>query len=133
MSQLHNRRYETLQKYLLDAALFLRVLIFDCLLEHCLGPPRSIDRVSASVVFSGGPDACDFVLLVHLSLNHVAQVYASKCRERQSAFAHVRRDATAGPSDHWLRVSGYARHWLTFSYVLPTASPDSYLVGLRVA
>ncbi len=61
---------------------------------------------SASDVFSGGPDAGDFVLLVHLSLNHVAtEVQASKCGDRQSAFSHVRRDATAGPSGHWLRVA----------------------------
>jgi hypothetical protein len=77
-------------------------------LEHRLGPSRSIDRApdSASDVFSGGPDAGDLVLLVHLSLNHVAtEIQASKCEDRQSAFAHVRRDATAGPSGHWLRVT----------------------------
>ena len=83
----------------------------EVVLEHRLGPPRSIDRGpdSASDVFSGGPDAGDLVLLVHLSLNHVATgVHSSKCGDRQSTYAHIRRDATAGPSGHWLRVAAKA-------------------------
>ncbi len=61
---------------------------------------------SANDVFSGGPDACDLVLFVHFSPNHVAtEVHYSKCGDRKSAFAHVRRDATASPSGHWLRVA----------------------------
>ncbi len=55
------------------------------------------------------PDACDLVLLVHLSLNNVAtEVHSSKCGDRQSAFAHVTRDATACPSGHWSRVAAKA-------------------------
>ena len=41
------------------------------------------------------------VLLLQLSLNHVAtevRGHSSRCGDRQSAFAHVRRDATAGCS-----------------------------------
>jgi hypothetical protein len=35
-------------------------------------------------------------------------VHASKCGVRQSAVAHARRDATAGPSGHWLGVAAKA-------------------------
>ncbi len=60
-----------------------------------LGPPGSIDRGpdSASHVFSGGPDACVLVLLVHLSLDYMAtELDSPKCGDRQFADAHVRRN-----------------------------------------
>ncbi len=75
------------------------------LLEHPLGPPRLMYRGpdSASDVCSGGPDAVDLVLLVHLCLNHVAtEVHSSKCEDRQSAFAHVLRGSV------WLTVAAKA-------------------------
>jgi hypothetical protein len=96
-------------------------------LEYRLGPsPRSIDRGSASDVFSGGPDAGDLILLVYLSLNHVAtEVQASKCGDRQSAFAHVRRDATAGPSGHKSRSQGDSAD----TYPRVTSSPRGHTTG----
>ncbi len=36
------------------------------------------------------------------------EVKPSKCGDRQSACARIRRDATAGPSGHWLRVAAKA-------------------------
>ena len=35
-------------------------------------------------------------------------VHSSKCGDRQSAYEHIRRDATAGPSGHWLKVAAKA-------------------------
>ncbi len=74
------------------------------------GSPQLFDCPDpASDVFSGGPDACDLVLLVHLSLNHMAtEAHSYKRGDRQSAYAHARRDATAGPSGHWVRVAAKA-------------------------
>jgi hypothetical protein len=52
------------------------------------------------------PGAGDLVLLVHLSLNHVAtELHCSNCGDRRSADAQFCRHATAGPSGHWLRVA----------------------------
>jgi hypothetical protein len=104
-SQGTSARWNLLLSFFFDSKLLSRVL------EHRLGPPRSIDRGAdfANDVVSGGPDTGDLVLLVHLSLNHVAtEVHVSKFGDRQSGFAYVRREVTAGASSHWLRVPAKA-------------------------
>ncbi len=56
-------------------------------------------------VFSGGPDACDPVLLFHLSINRMALKYIFPSA---GIAAHARRVATAVPSGQWLRVAAKA-------------------------